>query len=101
MFGFGSGEFLLLAIVALLVVGPEKLPHAAKSISSAIRSIRKQVHAVRETLDQDEVIGEAIDDVTAALYENPKHLSLLPENQKPSLSSAQSSDEKHPKSQVQ
>jgi sec-independent protein translocase protein TatB len=39
MFGMGGTEILVILIVALLFLGPDKLPDAAKQISKHIRDI--------------------------------------------------------------
>jgi sec-independent protein translocase protein TatB len=63
----GLGEIILIVIVALLFIGPEKLPEAAKSISKGIRDIRKQTRELRETIEDDTEFGGAIRDLQSAL----------------------------------
>ncbi len=41
MFGLGIWEIALIAVVALLVLGPQKLPDAAKSLGKALRDFRR------------------------------------------------------------
>ena len=41
MFGIGFGELIIIFIVALLVVGPHKLPEMAKSLAKVFREVRK------------------------------------------------------------
>lgn len=41
MFGLGIWEIAVIAVVALLVLGPEKLPGAAKSLGKALRDFRR------------------------------------------------------------
>lgn len=53
MFGLGFTELLVLAVVALLVVGPEKLPEL-------MRTLAKATHTARSTLDE---LKMEIDDV--------------------------------------
>lgn len=43
IFGMGFGEILLIALVALIVVGPERLPEAARTIGKGIAEIRRAV----------------------------------------------------------
>ena len=40
MFGIGWAEFVFLAIAALLVLGPEKLPDAARQLGKWMRDLR-------------------------------------------------------------
>jgi sec-independent protein translocase protein TatB len=67
MFGMGGTEILVILIVALLFLGPDKLPEAAKQISKGIRDLRKQTRAFQETIENDERIGGAIRDIKSAL----------------------------------
>lgn len=40
MFGIGFSEIILLVIIAIIVLGPEKLPEAGQFIGKVIRSYR-------------------------------------------------------------
>jgi sec-independent protein translocase protein TatB len=67
MFGMGIGEIVVIIVVALLFIGPEKLPEAAKSLSKGIRDIRKQTRELRDTIEEDTEFGGAIRDLQSAL----------------------------------
>jgi len=67
MFGMGGTEILVILIVALLFLGPDKLPEAAKSISKGIRDLKKQSRVLQRTIEDDEHIGGAIRDLKSAL----------------------------------
>jgi sec-independent protein translocase protein TatB len=47
IFGMGFGEILLIALVALIVLGPERLPEAARSIGKGIAEVRRAVEPAR------------------------------------------------------
>ena len=40
MGNFGFSELLVIAAVALLVVGPKRLPHVAQAVGEAVRAFR-------------------------------------------------------------
>ena len=44
MLGLGIGEVLLILVVGLLVLGPEKLPKVARQLGKGIREFRKAAH---------------------------------------------------------
>ena len=53
MFDFSLGELLVVALVALVVLGPERLPKAARFAGLWVRKARAQWHAVRNELEQE------------------------------------------------
>jgi sec-independent protein translocase protein TatB len=67
MFGIGGSEILVILIVALLFLGPDKLPDAAKKLSQGIRDLKKQSRVLQQTIENDEHIGGAIRDLKSAL----------------------------------
>lgn len=67
MFGMGGSEILVILIVALVFLGPEKLPDAAKQISKGIRDLKRQSRSLQQTIEEDENIGGAIRDLKSAL----------------------------------
>jgi len=67
VFGIGGSEIIVILVVALLFLGPDKLPDAAKTISKGIRDIKKQSRALQRTIEDDEHIGGAIRDLRSAL----------------------------------
>ncbi len=67
MFGIGGSEILVILVIALLFLGPDKLPDAAKQISKGIRDLKKQSRVLQQTIENDEHIGGAIRDLKSAL----------------------------------
>ncbi|MGZ4618968.1 MAG: sec-independent translocase [Frankiaceae bacterium] len=65
----GSGEILLLALVAVFVFGPDRLPKLAKDLSRALRQVRGMANSVRDEI-RDEVGPEIADFDLSTL--NPK-----------------------------
>ena len=58
MFGIGFSEILVIAIVALLVLGPERLPKAARFAGLWVRRARAQWDSVKAELDNELVSEE-------------------------------------------
>jgi sec-independent protein translocase protein TatB len=74
MFGMGMGEIILIAVVALLVLGPERLPGAAKAIGKGIRDLRAQTKDLQSTIEHDTEIGDAVREIRGALRGDPETL---------------------------
>jgi TatA/E family protein of Tat protein translocase len=58
MFGIGMPELLLLLAIALIVIGPKKLPDLAKSLGRAMREFKKATNEFKETIQIDEDLSE-------------------------------------------
>ncbi|MET0728618.1 MAG: Sec-independent protein translocase protein TatB [Acidimicrobiales bacterium] len=41
MFNIGGGEFLVIAVIALVILGPQRLPEAAKQVGRAMGELRR------------------------------------------------------------
>ena len=50
MFGLGFSEILVIAVVVLLVVGPEKLPEFMQMLGKNIRKIRNASDELKDSL---------------------------------------------------
>jgi sec-independent protein translocase protein TatB len=53
MFGLGFGEIVIIAILALLVLGPDRLPDAAKTIGKTLRDLRKATDDIKGQLETE------------------------------------------------
>ena len=58
MFGIGMPELILIAVVALIVLGPKKLPDLAKSMGRALREFKKATSELKDTLQVDGEFSE-------------------------------------------
>jgi sec-independent protein translocase protein TatB len=64
MFDIGFTELLLVAIVALLVLGPERLPQAMRTLGLWIGRMRRSFNAVRDEIERE--VG--MDDIRRQLH---------------------------------
>ena len=53
MFDFSFGELMVVALVALVVLGPERLPKAARFTGLWVRRARAQWYSVKSELEQE------------------------------------------------
>lgn len=56
MFGIGFSELLVILGVALLVVGPDKLPDVARAIGRGYAEFKRTMDDLKSTIDQDETV---------------------------------------------
>ncbi len=61
MLGINGAEFLVLIVVALLVVGPERLPGYAEQLATWVRTLRRFLGTARERVASE--LGEEAADV--------------------------------------
>ena len=54
MFGIGLPELILIMVVALVVIGPKKLPDVAKALGRAMGEFRRATSDFKEAIDLDE-----------------------------------------------
>ena len=52
MFGIGMQELIIIAIIALIVVGPKKLPDLAKTLGKGFNEFKKATDGVAEDLKE-------------------------------------------------
>ena len=52
-FGIGTGEILLVIVVALIIWGPKKLPEIAKTMGKAMRTLKKASNDLTTTLTRE------------------------------------------------
>jgi len=72
MFGIGMPEMLLILAIALIVIGPKKLPDLAKSLGRAMREFKKATNEFKETMQIDSELAEvkkAFDDINEDVKE--------------------------------
>ncbi len=56
MFGIGFEELLVIMVVALLVVGPRKLPEVARALGRGYAEFKRTMDELKSTLDQDDTV---------------------------------------------
>jgi sec-independent protein translocase protein TatB len=60
MFGIGLPEMILILALALIFVGPDKLPELARSIAKGVMELKKTAEGLKEQLKEE---GNPLDDI--------------------------------------
>jgi len=53
MFGIGFTEILLISIIAILFLGPDKLPETMVQIAKFIKGVKKTIGEAKDSLDEE------------------------------------------------
>jgi len=69
MFGIGLPEMILILALALIVVGPDKLPDLARSLAKGIMELKKTAEGFKEQIKEE---GNLLDDVRPDLEDAAK-----------------------------
>ena len=58
MFNFGMTEILVILVVALLVLGPKRLPELARALGKGLAEFKRATNDLHQTLDEPGEPGE-------------------------------------------
>ena len=96
MFGINGPEFLLLLLIGLMVIGPQRLPEYTQKLANLVREVRRMASGAREQIKEE--VGIDIDDVDWKKYDprqyDPRRIikeALLDDETKPVSPGAPSS----------
>ncbi|OEU70360.1 MAG: twin arginine-targeting protein translocase TatB [Desulfovibrio sp. S3730MH75] len=53
MFGIGTTELIVILVVALIIIGPKKLPELIKNLGKGLSEVKKMSNDVKSTLDAE------------------------------------------------
>ncbi|RBP79943.1 sec-independent protein translocase protein TatB [Shewanella putrefaciens] len=73
--GIGFMELLLIGVLGLVVLGPERLPVAVRSVTSWIRAMKRMANSVKEELEQELKIEQLHADLKKAESKGLSNLS--------------------------
>jgi TatA/E family protein of Tat protein translocase len=91
MFGIGMPEMILILAIALIVIGPKKLPDLAKSLGRAMREFKRATSELKESMELDndfKGVKKTFDDIGGDIKGSlrdtppPKEDPSTPTNQK-------------------
>jgi sec-independent protein translocase protein TatB len=92
MFGIGSTELIIILIVALIVIGPAKLPEMAKSLGKALGEFRRVSTDVKRTIEMEAEQSEQKEKTAQAkkeLFPDEAKVEPQPAEPKPAAASGE------------
>ena len=69
MFGMGVQELIIILVIALIVIGPSKLPDLAKALGKGMAEFKKASREIKESLDLDEDFQDVRKDLVDTVSE--------------------------------
>jgi len=94
MFGIGMPEMILILAVALIVIGPKKLPDLAKSLGRAMGEFKKATSDLKESMEADtglSEVKETLDDINSDIKQSISFDNI--EDYSPTTESTESASE--------
>ena len=75
MFDIGFWELLVIGVLALLVLGPERLPGAIRSTLKTVRSVRNTAHGFKQEVEHQLRVHELHENLRKAEQQGLKDIS--------------------------
>jgi sec-independent protein translocase protein TatB len=65
MFGMGFSEILIIAVIAILFLGPDKLPSTMIEIAKFFRSVKNTVGSVKQSIEEEMHVADIKEEALA------------------------------------
>ena len=65
MFGIGFSEILIIAVIAILFLGPDKLPSTMIEIAKFFRSVKNTVGSVKQSIEEEMHVADIKEEALA------------------------------------
>lgn len=90
MFDIGLWELILISVIGLVVLGPERLPTAVRTVSGWVKTMRRMAQNVKNELEQELDIEKLHNDLKKAeSISDDLNSSAIPDELKESIATLQ------------
>ena len=62
MFGIGTPELIFILVIALLILGPKKLPEVARAIGKGLGELRRATDGIKKSVNVNRAFHEFMSD---------------------------------------
>ncbi len=76
MLDISLGEITLVLLIAMVFIGPERLPGVARKIGSFLRQVKEALFQVRQEVEQDEETAQVFSEMQNTVHEITNAVNL-------------------------
>lgn len=83
------GELVVVMLIALIFLGPKKLPEVAATLGKAIRGFRRATSELTDQLEIEDSVKRPLRELRAAIHDEPEPSRPLPNEVVPAVRSGE------------